>query len=183
MLKYIKENSQIITKLILNQVGAAVLGLSLSGVGVSRTSIFVLTSVFAVGFYLFLLYTAMWEEGGKERIKVDGGRAEMKPLRGLWVSLIANVPNMFLALLIIIGKVFGSYDGLFAWKWAGSIGAVSGTVARFFEAMYLGFIQTYSPYNPIAFVLIIIPAVAVSAAAYALGINNKRLFGFKKKSK
>lgn len=177
MLSYIKNNSRIITKLLLNQFGSAVLGLSLSVVA-SRQSLFVLMSLFSTAFYLFLLYSAMWEEGGKERIRVDGGRADMKPLRGLWVALIANIPNMVLAVLIIIGKIFGSLDGPFAWEWAGSTGALAGTVARLFEAMYLGLIQTYSPNNPIAFVLIILPGVAVSAGAYALGIYNRRLFGF-----
>ena len=82
MISYIKDNSRMITKLILNQFGAAVLGLTLSGVGVSRDSIFVFTSLFATAFYLFILYSAMWEEGGKERIRVDGGRADMKPQIG-----------------------------------------------------------------------------------------------------
>lgn len=180
MISYIKDNSRMITKLILNQFGAAVLGLTLSGVGVSRDSIFVFTSLFATAFYLFILYSAMWEEGGKERIRVDGGRADMKPLRGLWIALIANIPNILLALLILLFTLFGYESGPFGWAWAGGLAGTLKVIANFWEAMYLGLVRVYSPYNPIAYLLIIIPGVVVSAGAYYLGINNKRLLGFLK---
>ena len=183
MIKYIKENSKIITKLLLNQTGATILGFTISGFGVTRDSIFVFTSLFAITFYVSLIYSAMWEEGGKERIRIDGGRAEMKPLRGLWTSLIANIPNMILALCIIVGTIFGSKDGKFAWEWAGSLGGICKSIAVFWEGMYTGLIQTYSPYNPIAYVLVILPAISVSTLAYYLGVNNKKLLGFLKKKK
>lgn len=183
MLNYIKENSKIITKLLLNQVGATILGFTISGFGVTRDSIFVFTSLFATVFYISLLYSAMWEEGGKERIRIDGGRAEMKPLRGLWVSLIANIPNILLAVLIVVGTIFGSTDGAFKWEWAGNLAGICKTIAVFWEGMYTGLIRTYSPYNPIAYVLVILPAIVVSTGAYYLGVNNKKLLGFLGKKK
>lgn len=183
MLNYIKENSKIITKLLLNQTGATILGFTISGFGVTRDSIFVFTSLFATAFYISLIYSAMWEEGGKERIRIDGGRAEMKPLRGLWVSLIANIPNMILALGAVIGSIFGSTDGAFGWQWAGTLGGLCKTIAVFWEGMYMGLIRTYSPFNPIAYVLVIFPAIIVSTGAYYLGVNNKKLLGFLTKKK
>ena len=142
-----------------------------------------MTSLFATFFYLFLLYSAAWEEGGKERIRIDGGRADMKPLRGLWVALIANIPNFILAVIILIGTLFGSLSGPFGWTWAGNLAGTAKVIANFWEGMYIGLVRTYSPYNPIAYVLIPLPAVAVSAAAYYLGVNNRRLLGAKAKSK
>ncbi|MBR6808455.1 MAG: hypothetical protein IKM46_08790 [Clostridia bacterium] len=183
MLKYIKDNSKIITKLLLNQTGATILGFTISGFGVTRDSIFVFTSLFAIAFYISLIYSAMWEEGGKERIRIDGGRAEMKPLRGLWVSLIANIPNMILALCIVVGTIFGHENGPFSWTWAGSLNGICKAIAVFWEGMYTGLIRTYSPYNPIAYVLVIFPAVFVSTGAYYLGVNNKKLLGFLRKEK
>ncbi len=181
MLKFLKDNSYMITKLILNQIGSTILGLCVSVVATTnRPWLFAFVSLFATCFYLFLLYSAMWEEGGKERIKVDGGRADMKPLRGLWIALAANVPNMILAFLVFIGFLFGSTNGIAAWEWAGNIGGVAAVIARLFEAMYLGLIQTLPPANPLTYVVIIIPGVAVAAGAYALGLYNRRLFGFAK---
>ncbi len=183
MIKFIKENLGLIVKLILNQIGAAVLGLTITVAASSNDTLLVFVSCFATIFYLSLLYSAMWEEGGKERIRVDGGRAAFKPLRGLYIALVANIPNFILAVLIILGNIFGSLSGPFAWEWAGNIGFMAGTIARLYEAMYLGLVQAYSPNNPIAFLLIIIPAVAVSGAAYAIGLHNKRIFSFLTKKK
>mgnify|MGYP004673530491 CR=1 FL=1 len=178
MLKYYKENSKIITKLILYQVGAAILGIIVTTAAVMSEWLFLAAGIFSTVFYLVLLYSAMWEEGGRERIRIDGGRAEWKPWRGLFVSLMANIPNMILAFLIIFGNIFGSKSGPFAWVFAGSIGAVAAVIARFWEGMYLALIQTFSPYNPIAFLLVILPSLAVCTAAYAMGIHNRRIFGF-----
>lgn len=181
MLKYYKKNSKIITKLILYQIGAAILGVILTSAAIMSEWLFLLVGIFSAGFYLVLLYTAMWEEGGSERIRIDGGRAEWKPWRGFFISLMANIPNMLLAILIIFGNVFGSKSGPFAWVFAGSIGAVASVVARFWEGMYLAFIQLYSPYNPIGFVLVMIPSIAVCTVAYMLGLHNRRILGFIKR--
>ena len=151
MIKFIKENLSHIVKLILNQVGAAVLGLTITIAASSNDTLLAFVSCFATIFYMSLLYSAMWEEGGKERIRVDGGRAAFKPLRGLCIALVANIPNIILAVLIIFGNIFGGLNGPFAWEWAGNIGALAGTIARLYEAMYLGLVQVFAPYNPIAF--------------------------------
>ncbi len=175
MLNYIKDNSKIITKLILNQVGAAILGITLTSAAVTNDTLFVWLSVFSTFFYMCLLYSAIWEEGGKERIRIDGGRAPWKPWRGLWVSLIANIPNFVLAVLIFIGHIFGVKDGAFAFEWAGSINVICRSIATFFEGMYTGLVRSYSPYNPIGYFLIIIPAVIVCTVGYLLGVNNIRV--------
>ena len=42
--------------------------------------------------------------------------------------------------------------------------------------MYIGIIQTYSPYNPIIHFLDILPALFVCTLGYYLGLKNKRIF-------
>lgn len=175
MISYIKNNSRIITKLILNQVGAAILGITLTSAAAKSDTLFVAMSVLSTVFYMVLLYNAIWEEGGKERIRIDGGRAAMKPFRGLFVSLIANIPNFVLFLLIFIGRIFGTTDG-FGFKWAGTIYSIGHGIAIFYEGMYAGLVSSYSPYNPIGYLLIILPAVLVCTAGYIIGVNNIRIF-------
>lgn len=176
MLNYIKDNNRIITKLILNQIGAAILGITLTSAAVKSDTLFVWLSIFSTVFYMVLLYTAIWDEGGRERIRIDGGRAPMKPLRGLWVSLIANIPNLILAVLILIGNIFGAKGGGFEYEWAGSIKVICHSIAVFYEGMYTGLIQTYSPSNPVGYFLIILPAILVTTVGYIIGVNNVRLF-------
>lgn len=169
--KYIKDNSRIITKLILNQVGAAVLGITLTSAAAQSDTLFVALSVLSTVFYMALLYNAIWEEGGKERIKIDAGRAPMKPLRGLWVSLIANIPNIAIAVFILIGRVFGSTSS-FGFKWAGTLYGIAHLAAVFYEGMYAGLVSSYSPYNPIGYFLIIFPALFMGTVGYLIGVNN-----------
>lgn len=173
MFRYIKENSYIIVKMILNQFGMTVFGLMLALATSSNETLLLITGLFSAFFYLFLLYTVMWEEGAKYKIRVDGGRAVYKPLNGLYMSLCANIPNIILAVLILIGYIFGQREG-FAMEWAGNLYAAVSFIARIWQAMYLGLIQLYSPYNPIGFVLIILPALFTCTLSYYMGIKEFR---------
>ena len=89
------ENSKIIGKIILNQFGATFLGIMVVTAASSAQSqkawLMLFASVFASLFYLFLVYNVIWEKGGQDRIKIDGGRAARKPLKGLMISLVANI--------------------------------------------------------------------------------------------
>lgn len=173
MFSFMKENSYIIVKMILNQFGMAVFGLMLAFATSSNETLLLITGLFSAFFYLFLQYTVMWEEGAKYQIRVDGGRAPYRPLNGLYMSLCANIPNIILAVLILVGYFFGRADGM-GMEWAANLNVVASTIARFWEAMYLGLIQLYSPYNPIAFALVILPALFVSTMSYYLGIKQFR---------
>ena len=119
----------------------------------------------------------MWEDGAKERIRIDGGRAAYKPLNGLFMSLMANIPNIILAVLINVGFFLGREGGAFEFVWAGSLYYVTKAIAIVWQSMYSGLISLYSPNNPIAFFIIILPALAVSFGGYFFGLNNFRLTG------
>lgn len=186
MISFLKENSYVIVKMILNQFGMTVFGLMLAMATSSNETLLLITGVFSVIFYMFLLYTIMWEEGAKYKIRVDGGRAPYKPLNGLYMSLCANIPNILLAVLILIGYLFGSKNGMFAMEWAGNLYTVTKLIAGLWEAMYLGLIRLFSPYNPIAYLLVIFPAVFVCTLSYYLGIREFRflnLFQLKQPTK
>lgn len=176
MREFWNDNRQTIVRLILNQFGAAVMGLLITAAAASNDKLMLGASVFSTIFYLVLLYCVIWERGGKERIRIDGGRAAWKPLYGLYMGLFANIPNFLLAVLVLIGKIFGTVDGPFGYEWAGNLYAIANVITRLWNAMYLGLIQTYSPYNPIIHFLDILPALAVCTLGYYLGLKNMRLF-------
>ncbi|MBE6626847.1 MAG: hypothetical protein E7628_06690 [Ruminococcaceae bacterium] len=170
------ENSKTIGKNLLNQFGGAFFGIMLFFAAYALRKFDTLpfiSSIISVTFYLYLLYLVMWERGGQDRIKYDGGRAEKKPLTGLWISLLSNVPNLILAALILISEPFikGSPNI------AGGINTVSRAIAILWEGMYMGVIRTFAPHNPLIYLLMVFPAVFVGAYAYLVGFNNRRLFG------
>ena len=168
-----KQNSKTITKLWLYQFAAAFMGIILSFVSSNLSNVFTLVlSAVAILFYLFLSYSVMWEAGATEKIRIDGGRADYKPLKGLVISLFANIPNFLLALLIIIGFIFGNKNGPFAMQWGGNLLVGAKFAALIWESMYNGIVMLYSPNNPIIFVLMILPSLAVCSIGYFLGLRN-----------
>ncbi len=167
------DNRKTIGQLVLNQFGAAFMGLMVTTAVTKTPWLMLFVSVFSVLFYLVLIYNVIWERGGQDRIRVDGGRAARKPLLGLWLSLAANALTILLGICILVGKALGS-----SFEWAGNLYAVTNAVSRIWNAMYIGIIQTYSPYNPIIHLLHVIPALVVTAGGYWLGFHNVRIFGF-----
>ena len=174
MKEFWSENSKIISKLILNQFGATFLGLMViaaaSAAQGQRAWLMLVASCFAAFFYLFLVYAVVWERGGRDRIKVDGGRAVPKPWTGLWISLIANIPNFILAILVLISDPFKA-----SFEWAGNMNLISRALCLLWEGMYAGFVSYFSPNNPLIHLLYVFPAIAVSVFGYLLGFHNLRL--------
>ncbi len=181
MLQFLKDNSYHVVKCLLNQIAIMMLGLMLSFATWQNETMLLLGSLFSTIFYLFLTYYMFWEIGGKDRIRVDNGTQKKTLWKGLAVSMIANIPNLILAILIL-----ATHHAAETSVTAGNIYFVCSTLARGLESMYLGLIQLYSPYNPIAFLLIVFPAPIVAEIAYLFGHNNFRiagLFGIKQNLK
>ena len=177
------ENKGIIGKLVLQQFGAAFFGCSLilaaSAVPTElRGKMMLLASLFSILLYVILLYNFMWEKGGLDRIKIDGGRAERKPLKGLWIAVAANLFNFLIAACILVSHPFASTK-----VWAGTMNATGRLIATVWESMYDGIVTNFAPNNPIIFLLMVFPALIVCEAAYLIGLSNKKLFGFLGKKK
>ena len=91
MLHFFRDNARTLTRLNLNQFGAAFLGILL-GLAVpmhkaageelprENMTLLLLTSIFSICFFLYLNHTVLWEEGAKQRIRVDAGRAKYDAL-------------------------------------------------------------------------------------------------------
>ena len=130
-----------------------------------------LASCIAAIFYLYLIYLELWEKGGQDRIKIDGGRAVRNSLTGLYIMIFANIPNFIFALLVLVSQPFRHIEAF------ATINVVGRACCALWEGMYVGFVSYFSPNNPIIHLLYIFPALFVGAGAYFLGLSNKRLFG------
>ncbi len=182
MKKFFHDYSYSMVKMFVNQFALAIFGTSLAFATNfahrNSTSFDVLTLVVSIGaalFYLFLLYTLTWEIGAKDRISVDCGKKPYKPLTGLLMSLIANLPNLVLAILFTIGTIAGFE------RFAGVVGMIAGLL----QGMYLGTVATVA--LPIGgawvqlnslwptFFLMSVPAMITCWIAYLMGFKNIRI--------
>lgn len=158
-----------IFKLFLNQFAIALFGIALAvacGKAQNNTLQWV-TSVFAVLFYLFLEYAAMWELGAKDGISAVARKTSRKLWRGAVISLCANVLNILLAILILPGAIAPGTK-------AQGFSSVVSVIALMIEGMYTGILA--QPFRGLSlnqyawvYFAIIVPAVLVSAGAYILG--------------
>lgn len=191
MIAFIKNNSYLIFRLILNQIGMTMFGLmtsmaaaavdtALAGGGEVRRTCMIWVSVFSVLFHMFINYMALKEEGQKDKIRLDAGRAEYTPLRGLYIALTASVPNIVLGVLIILTAFIPA-------DFAIGICGTSKLIASIIQAMYWGLMLGVSGVATIAelpsvwFILIPIPTVICGWISYRNGLADVNLFrGIKK---
>ncbi len=167
-------NKRIVGKLMLNQFGGTFFGLMLfmaaSAATAHRAWLMLIASCCAAIFYLYLQYTIIWERGGQDRIRVDSGRAHRKPLTGLYIGLLANIPNFLLAFAVLVSQPFRD-----TMMWAGTVNGIARVICLLWEGMYAGFVTYFAPNNPLIHLLYVFPSVCIVALGYLLGLSNCRL--------
>ena len=176
-----KENGYDCVKLFVTQVAISLFGFARATACARLPILVLLTSFLAIAFYLVMIYTTTWNIGYKNHNKVEHGEKDI-PLRGLWISMIANIPNFIVATLFTIG---------FPWKetatWAGNMCAVAKTITIITHGEYCGVLAEIKVGElPIrdfwwAYFLIIIPALVVTAVAYQMGLKDIKIIKAKKK--
>ena len=185
MKKFFHDYSYNIVKMFVNQFAISLFGFSLT---LATTQIYVdrksssgfdtltlIVSLFAIMFYLFLIYTLSWEIGAKDRISVDSGKKPYRPHLGLLLSAIANLPNILAAVLFGIAAIFKASSMMFVVRF----------VATLIQGMYFGIITAislpvggeYVQLNSLwpTFFLITVPAMLTSWLAYFWGFKEFRL--------
>ena len=190
-MKFLKENSYDIVRLFINQVGITIFALVLyTAVGfvedaqLSR-SIKVALSLFATLFYFVLIYTASWEYGAKDKVRIDTGKMRDDRLKGFKLGILANLLNIIFAIASVL--TLGIYmssgsEGLFS-----AFGIIN-MFMRFIMAMYIGMLQgIFSPWNStetqnlyflgqsIGYIVFPFIAAGVVVFGYAMGKMNKRI--------
>ena len=144
-------------------------------------TLILIASIFSVVFYMILQYTSLWDAGARDIIRVEGCRLDDKPYSGFVMGLLAGIPNFVIAALVGVGTVFGN-NSTFDYAWADSLYTTGRFIGLFWESMYNGLIQLYSPNNPVAFFLIPLPGLFVAGIAYYAGMKNFRIIRRKRKA-
>ena len=194
-MRFIKEHSDTIVKLMINQVGIAIFAFFLyTAAGAIKiensntaTLIKVGISVFSILFYFVLLYYIMWEIGGKDKIRIDAGRLEAKSSKGILIGLAANSVNFIIIGAAVICLAIYMISGA---EWLMSTFAVLNAIYRIFVSMYLGAImgitatfadntEVYYLLQSIGFLVFSLISAVIIHLSYLMGLNNKRLFGGK----
>ncbi len=111
-MKFIKENSHRIFRVLINQIGMMIFSLVVTTTAISmgegyREPMTLVASIFAILFYLFLVFYCMREEGTRDSVKIEGGRLEYDRFHGLRIGLLAAVPNMLFVFLMALGLLLG----------------------------------------------------------------------------
>lgn len=171
-------------KMFVNQFAVSLLGavLSMATSTTGNDTLTLVVSVCAILFYLFLIYNMTWEIGATDKISVDVGKKTYKPLTGLFMSLLANIPNFIIAIVFTIGMLFAQTNG--------NTAAMAKLAAVVCEGMYFGTLMTIeiggTPLHGFwwMYFVITIPAIVAATTAYFLGHRNFRFIAqyFSKKS-
>lgn len=193
-MRFIKNNSYNIIRLILNQFGMMIFGLvlSLATAGIDSSvsdKLLLFVSIFSTGFYMVLIYAMMWEQGARDIIRVESGRMALDKYYGMKVALCANIPNLILALLAFIGSLFGDVFG--SSQAASNLSFIAYISSNFVQATYIGIIKALRSafgisvtsrlfFRSLVYFFTVIPAILTSTFAYILGCKNFRIFPNKK---
>lgn len=202
-MRFLKENSYDVVKLFINQIGIAIFSMALysavsiawPGDGGMSSWAQVIISVFAILFYLVLIYTAMWEIGAKDKIKVDGGRMKQFNLKGILMGLLANVPNFLLCGLAALFMGIYLINGV---EWLKGVFAILNLIFGFIESMYLGVVINIFPIaegatahaadivyfnRTLAYLIMPMLTVGVTGLGYWLGFKEFRVFSLANRNK
>lgn len=188
-MRFFKENFYDILRLYINQIGITIFSLMLytsvsSFEDESLTlKLKIAISVFAILFYFALLYTAAWDWGANDKIRIDGGRIKKRTYKGALMGLFANVINFILAGVCVISMalymrgVGGALD----------VTQVFNLILRLTNAMYLGSIQgifnsfassenLYILLQSIGFLAAPVFAIVATHIGYLFGLKNIKIF-------
>jgi hypothetical protein len=180
-MKFFKENLHLISRLFINQLGITMFSIVLMMASSKNSTVSLCFSIFSTLFYLYLIYTVMWEVGAKDALRIEQGRMEKNPAFPWKASFFASIPNFFIALLMLVGFLFGyaftSFDA------ARTLYVVMRLVVGLFEGMYVGIFSSlvsllpntdlvYAASGTVFYALSPLLMMGVSALAYSLGIRN-----------
>ena len=177
MLDFIKKYSYQVVRNVIMQVAMVIFALMISFpfADDGKELYLMLSSVFALVFYMCLIYTTQWDLGFSDSVKIEAGRFEFDKLLGLKISLLANIINIILGIIILISSFIPAAE---------SLNANSAAVATFIQAYYAG-IKTYvfsillnSGEPAFIYILMVIPTLIAATLGYIMGVKRKRVLFF-----
>ncbi len=176
-MNFLKENMSVVIRLFITHIGMAVFGLVIFGAtNMMGDTTMLLTSVLSAIFYAVLVYTTMWEYGAKDKPAIDGGRLQNGVLHGFWVSLLAELPFILLAIVYMLGNYVES---------VGSVGAVCYTILVMVHSCFTGvamFVRKVLELEMLVGPIYIVSSVFLSLVAafgYRMGAKEQRILPHK----
>ncbi len=178
LMRFLTDNSGTIIKVLIHQFGLTVFGFLLySASATSESTPLILgLSIFSAVFYLILLYVMFWDNGAKDKIRIDGGRLKRDCFKGAKISLIASIPNLLLCVFSIIGffcidKTAIDANGNYATpEWAANMYGIAQIIGIFLNSMYTGIGDvTGLDVNPFYLMIITVPTIIVCGLGYFFG--------------
>lgn len=176
LIAYVKDNLDSILKLFINHIGMMIFGLvvlitsSLIASRLKNQAVFYVMGALTLLMYFSLIYTAMWERGAKDKIKIDGGRMKKNILNGLWFYLLANALAVITGVITLLLSFFVTEDASFI----NNVYGVFRIIAHYYNSMYLN-ITTIDGMGAVLgslmYVLVILPGAFVSFVSYVLGVK------------
>lgn len=173
MINYIKNNIESLSKLLINHIGMMIFSLVVSIASkMLNDTVFYIMGVLSVLMYFSLIYTAMWERGAKDKIKIDGGRENENIFHGLNFYLIANFISIITGVFALIFSFFITSDPSFANK----IYGVMTIISHYYNGMYLPITEINGLSQiPVAYAAVhlatVVPGAVVSFVSYILGVK------------
>jgi hypothetical protein len=164
-----KGNSDTVSKLYIHQFGLTVFGILLyhAAAASGNVPLTVGLGIFSALFYLVLIYVLAWDVGAKDKIRIEGGRLKLDKFKGARIAALGMLPNLFIAVLALIGFILKVATGL---DFATGLYGISQLVGVYLNGMYLGIGDvTGIAYQPYYLFVICLPCIAVCGAGYRLG--------------
>ena len=195
-MRFLKENSYSIIKLYINQLGISIFSLLLySAVWALKNEELSLNltigiSVFAILFYFALIYTAAWDIGAADIIKIEAGRMKSQKSKGALMSFFANIVNFVLAAICVIAMLLyiNGIDGAIGFS------QVANLILRLTYAMHIGILQgifksfasdanMYNLLQSCGYLALPLLTIIVTHIGYIFGMKNLKIFPSSKKTK
>lgn len=106
-MKFLKENSSVIIRLIITHIGMSVFGLVIFlATNQQGEKLMLLASIFSTLFFAVIAYTTMWEYGNKDKPAIDAGRLKFKPSNAFFASLTAETLGIILIIVYFVSSMF-----------------------------------------------------------------------------
>jgi len=179
MLNFLKKRSYDLVTMFVTQIALSIFGLALSlAVPTTQPTLRIVTSVFSVLFYLFLIYTKVWDLGYKDMKALNRGDAGYSRLEGLYLGIGASSVNFIVAILNTLIYIHKN-------DITSGMSGVSRIITLLTEGMYTGILATkingveLFKFAPMYFA-ILIPLIITSMIAYYAGSKDFKLFSPRK---
>ncbi len=177
MLKFIRENVDIIVKFLVTHLVMSVLGimvglsiLSFENASDSMSSIAIIGSIFTIGYMCFMHYDDMYFYAVKEGIRIRSEGGERKYSKGLYLTLIAYSPVIIVGFAaIIIDLTASGVD---------NASPIALLIYYFCQGSFLCLYRLREAVGVTGYVLItLLPAIVSSTLGYMIGIKDKTIRG------